>query len=151
MSLLIKFAKLRQPYIKNFPIVLTVTFHHWNKNYRPVPYPRLGRTLDNGENPRQTFRGVNIKDPLYRYDKPKNIPVFKEPIHEKHGLREKEKYDVGACLLRYPHWFKWWQFLGAMIVFFGVYCLFDKVKSFHPVSPGQFPRDERNYKLETKS
>lgn len=169
MFLLNKSAKLGQLIFKNSSIVLTTTRHHWNKDYKPGPYPRTeaerikaaehyglhpseyqpysddGYGL--GDYPKLPLKGVESKDPFYPYDNPEHKRNFNEPMHADYGLIREDRYNVGARL-RYPLWFQWLQFLVAMFGFFGIACLFEKVKCFHPLVPRQYPCDGPHYTFE---
>ncbi|XP_044262740.1 NADH dehydrogenase [ubiquinone] 1 beta subcomplex subunit 8, mitochondrial [Tribolium madens] len=171
MSSLIKSAKLAHLCLKHTPVALTATRNHWNKDYKPGPYPRTEQErlraaeryglhpseyepypddgYGYGDYPKLPDISGDAKDPYYPYDNPELKRNFNEPLHAEFDLMREDRYNVSARL-RYPLWFQWVQFLGVMLGSFGIYCLFEQVKMFHPVVPRQYPKDGPHYTFEPK-
>lgn len=150
MVLLSKSAQLRPLIFKNFPMVLTASIHHWNMDYELVPNktkqdsvkPAVYYTLGFYDYiPPYTSNSNScyiygdsirfpIRDPFVPYIDPAYRRKFYDRMQPTHGLRKdkrKKKYNI-----KYLHWYQWLKFVGATFGFFGMYCLYKKIKSFQP-------------------
>ncbi|XP_063906292.1 NADH dehydrogenase [ubiquinone] 1 beta subcomplex subunit 8, mitochondrial-like [Zophobas morio] len=172
MSSLIKSAKITQLSLKYNPVLVTAVRNHWNKDYKPGPYPRTEeeklkaaekyglhpseyKLYPNdgtgwGDYPKLPEVGADSKDPYYPWDNPELKRNFNEPMHAEFDLMREDRYNVSARL-RYSLRTQWLQFLGVMFGTFGIYCIFEKFKMFHPLVPRQYPIDgKKHYTFETE-
>ncbi|KAJ3648043.1 hypothetical protein Zmor_019879 [Zophobas morio] len=160
MSFLIKSAPFR--HFPLHPLVLAPKRTHWNKDYKPGPYPysleekRLAAEKYNlhpaeyraypddgfgrGDYPKLPDLGYESRDHHYPWDNPEHLRNFGEPLHAEFGLVRQDRLNVGVKM-RYPLWLQVLQFFGAMLASAGLFWFFEKFKAFHPVIPTQCPEE----------
>ncbi|XP_056636758.1 NADH dehydrogenase [ubiquinone] 1 beta subcomplex subunit 8, mitochondrial [Diorhabda carinulata] len=162
MSSLIKSLKPPKAWLKNNAILVTAIRNHWNKDYKPGPYPQTEEERqaaaekyglhpseyepypDDGQGcgdyPKLPMQSIESRDPFYPWDNPELKRNFGETLHAEYDLLREDRYDVSVKLRR-PMWFLWAQFLGVMFGTFGIYYLLENVKMFHSVMPRQYPKE----------
>ncbi|CAH0558706.1 unnamed protein product [Brassicogethes aeneus] len=160
MSSLLNCVRLSKEICKNNKVILLAVRHHWNKDYKPGPYPKSEEEMaaaakkygltrseykpypDDGQGagdyPNMPLVSADSKDPFYPWDNPELKRNFNEPLHREFDLMREDRYDVSAKL-RWPMWIYWAQFLGVMAGCFAVYALAERVKMFPAVIPRQYP------------
>nr|CAH7730570.1 unnamed protein product [Callosobruchus chinensis] len=166
MNSIIKSAKLSNSWFKNNAILVTAVRNHWNKDYKPGPYPTTEAEKlaaaekyglhpseykpypddgqGRGDYPNLPLVSGDARDPFYPWDNPELKRNFNEPMHDNFDLYREDRYDVSAKLRR-PMWFYYAQFLGVMFGTFFIYSLLENVKMFHPVVPRQYPGDGKKH------
>nr|CAH7752517.1 unnamed protein product [Callosobruchus chinensis] len=157
MNSIIKSAKLSNSWFKNNAILVTAVRNHWNKDYKPGPYPtteaeKLAAAEKYGLHPSEykpypdDGKVVETTQTYHWFLGMPEIPFI-------HGITRSSKeistsredrYDVSAKLRR-PMWFYYAQFLGVMFGTFFIYSLLENVKMFHPVVPRQYPGDGKKH------
>ncbi|KAJ8933485.1 hypothetical protein NQ314_013983 [Rhamnusium bicolor] len=150
MSHLIKSSVLPKFRLKNNVILVTAIRNHWNKDYKPGPFPKTEAE--------RIAAAEKYGIPLSEY-KPYpddgngagTIQIYLwNRMHAEFDLMREDRYDVNAKLRR-PMWFQWAQFFGAMFGSFSLYYLFEQIKMFPAVLPKQYPGDGRkHYTFEPK-
>ncbi|CAH1111016.1 unnamed protein product [Psylliodes chrysocephalus] len=166
MNPLIKALKPPSIWLKNNAILVTAVRNHWNKDYKPGPYPQTEEErlkaaakygLDpreyqpypddgqgSGDYPKLPLESMESRDPYYPWDNPELKRNFNEPLHAEYDLIREDRYDVSAKL-RVPLWGMWAQFLGTMFGTYIIYRLLDNVKMFHSVIPKQYPNNGKTH------
>ncbi|RZC40490.1 NDUF B8 domain containing protein [Asbolus verrucosus] len=166
MSSLIKSAKIAQLCLRSNPVLVTAIRHHWNKDYKPGPYPQTEEERKKaaekyglhrseykpypddgtgyGDYPKLPDVAAEMKDPFYPWDNPELKRNFNEPLHADFDLMREDRYNVSPQL-RFPMWLQWMQFLGVMFGTFLLYHILENVKMFHAVTPRQYPNDGKKH------
>ncbi|CAH1990876.1 unnamed protein product [Acanthoscelides obtectus] len=102
MNSIIKSAKLSNTWLKNNAILVTAVRNHWNKDYKPGPYPKTEAERvaaadkyglhpseykpypDDGQGcgdyPNLPMVSGDSKDPFYPWDNPELKRNFNEPV-----------------------------------------------------------------------
>ncbi|GJQ72968.1 hypothetical protein Trydic_g1607 [Trypoxylus dichotomus] len=167
---LVKTGKLTRFYLKHNAILYTTIRNHWNKDFKPLPYPKTqeereaaaakyGLTTaeyevypDNGtglgDYPKLPDISGEAKDPFYPWDFPELKRNFGEPIHADADLMGEDRYDVSKKH-QIPGWMQWTQFLGVMFGTFALYYYLERYKMFAGKLPKQYPhKGEKHYLFE---
>ncbi|XP_030752548.1 NADH dehydrogenase [ubiquinone] 1 beta subcomplex subunit 8, mitochondrial [Sitophilus oryzae] len=166
MNSLVLSSKLVNSLFKVTPRTLIAVRNHWNKDFKPRPYPhteeerakaaaRYGIPLaeykpyaDNGSGlgdyPELPLESVENKDPFYPYDIPALKRNFNEPIHVDYETYREDRVNISPNLPK-PISILVLQFLSVMAVSLGLFYFFEDMKMFHPVTPPQKPSDGRVY------
>ncbi|KAJ8971749.1 hypothetical protein NQ314_000566 [Rhamnusium bicolor] len=173
MNSILKSLRLPKSWLKNNAILITAVRSHFNKDYKPGPYPRTKKERiaaaekygilyseykpypddggGYGDYPDLPLISADSKDPFYPWDSPELKRNFNEPLHVEFDLVREDRYDV-SLKLRRPMWFQLAQCLGAIFGYYALYALCEKAKMFPAVLPKQYPGDGRkHYTFETKS
>ncbi|KAJ8937718.1 hypothetical protein NQ318_015461 [Aromia moschata] len=132
MTSLIKSAKVTNCWLKNNVILVTSVRNHWNKDYKPGPYPltatERAAAAEKYGLPLSEYRPYRMMDRL----------------HAEYDLLREDRYNVNAKF-RKPMWYMWAQFLGTMFGTFGIYLLFEKIRMFPAVLPKQYPNQGKEH------
>ncbi|KRT82046.1 hypothetical protein AMK59_3555 [Oryctes borbonicus] len=163
---LVKRGKLAQLCLRNHAILYTAIRNHWNKDYKPLPYPKTqeereaaaakyGLTtaeyevypddgLGRGDYPKLPDISGEAKDSHYPWDFPELKRNFGEPIHADVDLMGEDRYDV-TKKHQIPGWMQWTQFLGVVFGTFALYFYLERSKMFVGQLPKQYPYKGQNH------
>ncbi|XP_023017233.2 NADH:ubiquinone oxidoreductase subunit ASHI [Leptinotarsa decemlineata] len=166
MNSLMKGLKPPNTWMKNNTVLVTAIRNHWNKDYKPGPYPKTeaerlaaakkynllpeeyepypddGQGL--GDYPKLPMISVDAKDPFYPWDYPELKRNFNEPVHAEYDLIRADRYDWSLKLQK-PLWYYWAQFLGFMFGTYAIYAIMENFKMFHATVPPQYPKEGKKY------
>uniref|UniRef100_A0A6M2DUS8 Putative ubiquinone oxidoreductase ndufb8/ashi subunit n=1 Tax=Xenopsylla cheopis TaxID=163159 RepID=A0A6M2DUS8_XENCH len=153
---------------KNPAIIYNITRNHWNKDYKPGPYPRTQEERDKaaakyglhpkeykpypedeglGDYPHLPDVGIESRDPYYHYDYPAHRRNYGEPLHADAEVYGEDRFYRGERHLVHP----FMQNLVLILVLagFGVaFILGEKYRFMHPVMPKQYPDQGTHYTFE---
>uniref|UniRef100_A0A7R9IFF5 NADH dehydrogenase [ubiquinone] 1 beta subcomplex subunit 8, mitochondrial n=1 Tax=Timema tahoe TaxID=61484 RepID=A0A7R9IFF5_9NEOP len=141
--------------------VYQVVRNHWNKDYKPGPYPVTQKERDaaakkygllpaeyepypddglgHGDYPKLPAISGDDKDPYYPWDFPEHKRNFNEPIHVHADMYGEDRYNV-SFKPRFSRLYMWTSFLGVVGGFFAIYFFMEDKKMFRPVVPKQYYR-----------
>ncbi|XP_063244201.1 NADH dehydrogenase [ubiquinone] 1 beta subcomplex subunit 8, mitochondrial [Bacillus rossius redtenbacheri] len=140
--------------------VYQVFRNHWNKDWKPGPYPvtkeereaaakKYGLLpeeyepypddgLGHGDYPKLPDIAAESKDPYYPWDFPEHKRNFNEPLHVEADMYGEDRFYINERP-RYSVWTHLGVFLAVMGGLMGTYYFFEDRKSFRPVLPRQYP------------
>ncbi|CAG9858460.1 unnamed protein product [Phyllotreta striolata] len=166
MNPLIKSFKTPKLWLKNNAILVTAVRNHWNKDYKPGPYPqteeerkkaaaKYGLTpkeydvyaddgMGYGDYPKLPRISMDSKDPFYPWDFPELKRNFNEPMHVEFDLLRDDRYDVNQKL-KYSMWMQFAMFVGVVGTLGTIYLLMENVKMFHSAIPKQYPNKGKTH------
>ncbi|XP_044761284.1 NADH dehydrogenase [ubiquinone] 1 beta subcomplex subunit 8, mitochondrial [Coccinella septempunctata] len=152
--------------LANSKVVLSSVRHHWNKDFKPGPYPkteaeRLAAAkrygLDPseyepyrddgtgyGDYPKFKAESGDSRDPFYPWDNPEFKRNYNENMHVQFDLIREDRYDVNArhissCVEQYL------QLIGTLSGFFLLIWIGEQFKAFHPILPKQMPAEGKKH------
>ncbi|KAF7284342.1 NADH:ubiquinone oxidoreductase subunit ASHI [Rhynchophorus ferrugineus] len=166
MSSLIKLVRVTAPWLKKNPSSLISVRHHWNKDFKPLPYPktfeekaasaeRYGIPLAEyepypddgsgcGDYPKLPLEAVEHRDPYYPWDNPELKKNYNEVLHDEYDFIREDRYNVNYKL-HLPLSILVLQYVSVMGGAYFLYWIFEYVKAFHPVMPPQLPKENKVY------
>ncbi|KAI4459822.1 nadh-ubiquinone oxidoreductase ashi subunit [Holotrichia oblita] len=159
---LVKTAKLSQLCLRNHAVVYTAIRNHWNKDFKPAPFPKTqeeraaaaakyGIALPEyevypddgaglGDYPKLPVISGDQRDPFYPWDSPELKRNYGEAVDADIDKTGEDRYDV-TMRHRIPGWMQWTQFLGVMFGTFALYYYLQRCKMFIGQLPKQYPGD----------
>ncbi|XP_026481213.1 NADH dehydrogenase [ubiquinone] 1 beta subcomplex subunit 8, mitochondrial-like [Ctenocephalides felis] len=162
MSAIVKLAKVATKFSNRNPAaVYTLARNHWNKDYKPGPYPRTQEERNKaaeryglhpkeyepypedeglGDYPKLPDKGIESRDPYYPWDFPEHKRNFNEPLHNYIESIGEDRFNLGQRYLIHPHE-QTLTFLAVMAGFFALYFLCEQYKFIHPHMPKQYPEE----------
>uniref|UniRef100_A0A0K8TP44 Putative mitochondrial electron transport nadh to ubiquinone n=1 Tax=Tabanus bromius TaxID=304241 RepID=A0A0K8TP44_TABBR len=173
MAGLMKGARLLSQIVNRNPAsVFILSRNHWNKDFKPAPFPKTQEERDAaakkynllpeeyrpyaddgfgyGDYPKLPDIGVESKDPYYPYDFPEHKRNYNEPVHANIDLIGEDRYSLPEPS-RYSTPFYYAMFLGVMGFCLATYYYLEDKKMFRPVVPKQYPGDGKvHYTFEPK-
>ncbi|KAK4881585.1 hypothetical protein RN001_004904 [Aquatica leii] len=146
---------------KKHPLVFTAVRNHWNKDYKPGPYPKTADEhitaakkygllpseyqvyIDNGDGcgdyPKLPVQSADARDPFYPWDIPDSKRNFNETIQAEEDMYAEHRYDI-SMRHRVPLKVQLAQFLGFLGTLFVMYMICEKIVWFHAVAEKQYPK-----------
>ncbi|XP_066999367.1 NADH dehydrogenase [ubiquinone] 1 beta subcomplex subunit 8, mitochondrial [Anabrus simplex] len=146
----------------NWPVAYQVVRNHWNKDWKPGPYPKTPEEkaaaakkygllpeeyepypddgLGYGDYPKLPLVSGEAKDPYYPWDFPEHKRNFNEPLHAYANLIGEDRFDVSAKP-RYSLLTQVLCFVGAVGGSAVIYYYLDDKRMFRPVLPKQYPAE----------
>lgn len=152
--------------LNNSKVVLSSVRHHWNKDFKPGPYPKTEEErlraaqrygihpseyepyrddgTGYGDYPKFKAESGDFKDPHYPYDMPELKRNYNEPMHVEFDLIREDRFNVNArflasCLEQHLQFF---GVIGAAALLFWIG---SKFEGFHPVKPKQYPEKGKKH------
>lgn len=160
------FNSLSKLSLANSKVILSSVRHHWNKDFKPGPYPkteaerlaaaqRYGvhpseyEPYDDdgtgyGDYPKLKAESGDSRDPFYPWDNPELKRNFNEPMHVQFDLMREDRYDINAKHLS-PCWEQYLQLIGTLSFFALLMWIGEQSKSFHPTVPKQYPEEGKKH------
>ncbi|KAL1490702.1 hypothetical protein ABEB36_013356 [Hypothenemus hampei] len=162
MNSLVKTSKISILRNKSVIPFLTAVRSHWNKDFKPGPYPiteeqriaaakKYGIPIEeyepypdngsgSGDYPKFRPESGESRDPFYPWDNPELKRNFGETLHSDFDMYTEDRYDINRKL-RYPLWVMWLQFLGVIGGFAFLHWWTYQFRMFLAATPRQYPTD----------
>ncbi|XP_037038278.1 NADH dehydrogenase [ubiquinone] 1 beta subcomplex subunit 8, mitochondrial [Bradysia coprophila] len=162
MSALIKGFKLANQISNRSPMLLyTTTRNHWNKDFKPAPYPKTEEErvaaakkynllpeeykpypddgMGYGDYPHLPDVSADLKDPYYPYDLPDLKRNFNEPVHAEIDYWGEDRVGPEPTLISGRN--QLLAFSGVMIGCFALYLWLEDKRMYRPAVKKQLPGD----------